>query len=328
MRGVRAALAAACLALFATSSPLSAQDADPNITSAARQVGFEGVQAYEAGRYDEALEKLQRAYELVKVPTFGLWSARALVKLGRLVAASERYLEVTRIQLAPDARDIQKNAQNDARTEREALLPRIPNLTIVIGGAPAGSAKVTLDGKPVAAALLGLKVPVDPGKHAVEARVGDKAEKREVTLAESANETVRIDFPATPTTGPVPTATATSTASEAPPSQPTPVLPIVAFCVGGAGLALGAITGILAIGKHSDLESSDNCQNEKCLPAAHDDVDTLNVLRLVSTIGFIAGGAGVATGITLLVVGDSGGKTAPSGRLMVTPGGATMRGSF
>ena len=327
MRGVRSALAAACLAVFAMSSPLSAQDADPNITSAARQVGFEGVQAYEAGRYEEALEKLTRAYELVKVPTFGLWSARTLVKLGRLVAASERYLEVTRIQLAPDARDIQKNAQNDARTEREALLPRIPNLTIVLGGGGATSAKVTMDGKPVTAALLGVKVPVDPGKHVVLAQVGDKVERREVTVAESANETVKIDLPAPATTGPVPTATATSTAPEAPPSR-TPVLPIVAFCVGGAGLAVGAITGILAIGKHSDLESNPNCQNDKCLPAVHEKVDTLDVLRLVSTIGFIAGGAGVATGITLLVVGGNGGKAAPSGRLMVTPGGATMRGSF
>lgn len=328
MRRARAALAAGCVALSLISTPLPAQDADPTITSAARQVGFEGVQAYEAGRYEEALEKLSRAYELVKVPTFGLWSARALVKLGRLVAASERYLEVTRIQLAPDARDIQKNAQNDARTEREALMPRIPSLTIVIGGAPAGSAKVNMDGKPVASALLGVKVPVDPGKHVIEAQVGERQERREVTLAEGGNETLRIDFPATATTGPVPTATATSTAPVAPASGPSPVLPIVAFAVGGVGLALGTVTGVLAIGKHSDLESDPSCRDDKCLPAVHDDVDSLNLLRLISTIGFIAGGAGVATGITLLVVGRGGDSSKPSARVSVSPSGATVRGSF
>jgi hypothetical protein len=331
-RSAFAAVAAACLMLGAP-APARAQDADPSVASAARQIGFEGVQAYEAGRYEEALDKLQRAYDLVKVPTFGLWSARSLVKLGRLVAASERYLEVTRIQLAPDARDIQKKAQGDARTELEALKPRIPNLTIAVAGAPTGSARVTMDDKPVPNALLGVQAPVDPGRHVIEARVGERVERRDVTVAEGASETVRIAFPpGAVATGPAPTATTAPTstppAPSATPGRSSPAFTIAAVAIGGGGLALGAITGALAIGKRNDLEGNVECRNDECLPDAHDEVDSLDVLRLVSTIGFIVGGAGIATGITLLVVDGGGNNNAPSAVLSVTPGGGTVRGSF
>jgi hypothetical protein len=333
LRSAFAAAAAACLMLSAP-APAPAQDADPSVTSAARQIGFEGVQAYEAGRYEEALDKLQRAYDLVKVPTFGLWSARSLVKLGRLVAASERYLEVTRIQLAPDARDIQKKAQADARTELDALKPRIPSVTIAVAGAPNASVRVTMDGKQVPNALLGVKAPVDPGKHVIEARVGERVEQREVTVAEGASETVRIDLPAAAgATGPAPGATATTAPTSTAPAPSaarggaSPAFTIAAVAIGGGGLALGAITGALAVGKRSDLEDSGDCRDDQCLPAAHDEVDSLDVLRLVSTIGFIVGGAGIATGITLLVVGG-GGNSAPTATLRVTPGGGAVRGSF
>jgi hypothetical protein len=46
-----------------------------------------------ASRRVAASDKLVKAYHLLKVPSFGLWSARALEKRGLLLEALARYLE-------------------------------------------------------------------------------------------------------------------------------------------------------------------------------------------------------------------------------------------
>ena len=55
------------------------------------------VEELQEQRYDAASEKLERAYSVLRVPSIALWSARALEKGGKLVEASERYLEATRL---------------------------------------------------------------------------------------------------------------------------------------------------------------------------------------------------------------------------------------
>jgi hypothetical protein len=72
----------------------------------------------------------------------------------------------------------------------------------------------------------------------------------------------------------------------------------VAFGVGGAGLAVGVVAGIIAIGKSRQLDGL--CPDNRCgagtphsaLQAAHTSAD-------ISTIGFAAGAAGAAAGFGL-----------------------------
>ena len=71
----------------------------------------------------------------------------------------------------------------------------------------------------------------------------------------------------------------------------------VAFGVGGAGLVVGAVTGIIAIGKHSKLK--DNCPNDTCPSDQQDKVDSYKTVGTISTIGFIVGGVGIAAGAVL-----------------------------
>src|SRR5689334_3893827 len=91
----------------------------------ARDLGPGGVEAYQGGNYTLATDKLGRAFEILRVPSLGLWSARALAKSGKLVEASERYLVVTRLDASGDIA-VQNQAKAEAATEREALLPKIP----------------------------------------------------------------------------------------------------------------------------------------------------------------------------------------------------------
>jgi len=55
-----------------------------------------------------------------------LWSARALVQLNFLLAASQRYREVSTSTLLAGDAAVQQQAKEDAARELAGLLPRIP----------------------------------------------------------------------------------------------------------------------------------------------------------------------------------------------------------
>src|SRR5262249_9765520 len=74
-------------------------------------------------------------------------------------------------------------------------------------------------------------------------------------------------------------------------------LAYVAFGVGGAGLVFGGVTGLMALGKHGDLEG--RCPGGKCPTDASDDVDSYKTVGTLSTVGFIVGAVGVAAGAVL-----------------------------
>ena len=79
--------------------------------------------------------------------------------------------------------------------------------------------------------------------------------------------------------------------------SPNRTYALVAFGVGGAGLIVGAITGFIAMGKHSDLEGK--CPDGKCPADTQSDVDSYKSMGTISTIGFIVGGIGAAAGAVL-----------------------------
>ena len=58
--------------------------------SVARDLGNEGIDLCEKGKYRAALQRLERAYAVLKTPTLALWLARALEKNGKLVEAAAR----------------------------------------------------------------------------------------------------------------------------------------------------------------------------------------------------------------------------------------------
>jgi hypothetical protein len=82
-------------------------------------------------------------------------------------------------------------------------------------------------------------------------------------------------------------------------------LAFVAFGVGGAGLAAGAITGAIALGKKNDLHAA--CPNypgcpEQNATRAGDLSSSASTFATVSTVSFIAGGVFVAAGAVLLLL--------------------------
>ena len=279
---------------------------------AARTLGQSGVAAYQDGNYGGATEKLDKAYRALKAPSLGLWSARALVKVNRLIEAAERYQEVLRLEVSSGDPAVQRQAKADAASELSQLSPKIPNVVVNIAGADASAVTVTIDGVAVAAALIGENRPIDPGKHKVRGTIPGQTQDAELELALGETKSVTLTFqaaavvPSGPRAPRVPVST-----PEAPPadvSKPGSVqhtAGIVAIGVGGAGLVFGGIAVALAAGKRSTLNSSGQCQDNRCLRSEQATVDSYSMWRTVSTIGLLGGAALAATGVVLVLSAPS-----------------------
>ncbi len=161
------------LAALGFGAPLAAQsDGDK---AAARRLAQDAIVAYRAERYEEALDKAQRAQALYDAPVHLLYMARALVKLGRLVEAAETYRTLGRLQLPANAPAPFREAIETAPVELAAFEAKIPLLRIEVSPAGAPGLELWLDGQPVSSALLGVERPVDPGEHRIKAKAAGKA---------------------------------------------------------------------------------------------------------------------------------------------------------
>ena len=330
--------AASCACLMTLAAGSWADEPDEATRVAARALGAAGVESFQTGKYAEASDKLEKAYGLLKVPSLGLWSARALAKRGQLVEAEERYLETTGLQAPSGDSAVQRKAQQDAKAELATLKPRIPSLVIKVSNADASQLSLTLDGQPLATSWLGRPRLVDPGEHHVSAQRGADEAQGAATVAEGESKDVALAFKSAPVAAPAaaPTDSAIATvALNAPtdlndsgqPSHAKRTLGWVALAAGTAGLVVGGITGIIATGKKSDLKNSGVCEGDRCPTSQTDTVNSLNSMRTISTVGFIAGGVLAGTGIVLLL---SSGSASSSGttQAWVSPTSFGLRRSF
>jgi len=339
----RTSLAAFALVL-ATPVVASAQsDAD---RATARQLGQDGENALSAKDYKKAEDDFRRADSLIHAPTLLLGLARALAGEFKYVEAQEAYQRIIREGVPPGAPDAFKKALDAAKTEVQDISPKIGGVTITVkaaGGGDVPNVKVTIDEAPVSAAALGVKRVANPGPHVVNASAdGFKAATLSVTVPPGgtvdAPLTLEKDLSAPAATPPQPGPTEANAPATQPatPEQATAassggssVLPWIAFGVGGVGLGLGAVTGILAMGKHSDL--SKVC-TPSCGPDQQSNLDSYHTLGTLSTVGFIVGGIGAATGVTLLLLQPKASADAapatPAARLVIGPGSIGAVGSF
>ncbi len=277
----------------------------------ARKAAEAGAQAFEEGRFADALELMSKAESLVHATPHLLYIARSHAALGHLVAAQEAYMRIVNAPLPANAAPVLVETRDAAAKELETLEPRIPQLTIQITGASTSDVTVTIDGKPVPNALLGIGTPVDPGTHEIEASGASVSSARtSVTLTEGGKEEVSLAV--TPTgeaSEAQPSGAAVSTDSAV--SEGSTSLRTTGLIVGGVGVAAligGGVTAFLGFSKKSDLD--DRCPGGECPYAdateksdIDSDKDSLKTLGLMTTVLLAGGGVLTATGATLYIVG-------------------------
>jgi hypothetical protein len=289
----------------------------------ARALAREGYEAEKRGQYAIAADRFGRAEALVHAPTLLLGLARAQTGLGKLVEAQEIYERIIREPLAPNAPPPFEKAVEDAKRERADLVPRIAWITMIVSGA--SSPQVTLDDAPVPGAVLNVRRACNPGEHYVKATAkGFAPAERTFIVAEGSEQTIVLGMEALP-----PTASGAVAPVVAGPEHPGDTemplqtkLGIGAFGVGAAGLIAGAATGIWVLARHSSL--SQNCPGGTCGSNENGALGTYRAVANLSTIAFIVGGVGAATGIVLVL-------TAPKAQPItayVGPLGTGIAGSF
>lgn len=294
--------------LLGTASPVFAEGTDDATRAAARSIATAGVNAYQQNDFALASAKLEKAYSLVKAPTFGLWSARSLVKLGKLVQASERYREVGRLSFSGGDPAVQKQAQVDAAAELEALVPRVPSIVIQLSGAVANETSIRVNGVAVSAALVGEQMLVDPGDHAITAENGGRRVRAHVSVAEGERKTVELAFraDASQPNAPAPVVPAGTASQSEPNAKQTGKgigtqrsFALVSGGIGVVGVALGTVFGLKSKSNH-DRAANLGCSGATCptddgLKASADARSAGNF----STVAFAVGVAGVVGGAAL-----------------------------
>ncbi|MCH2107846.1 MAG: hypothetical protein MK135_00830 [Polyangiaceae bacterium] len=134
--------------------------------AAARSAAKDGILAYRAGDYPEALELLQRAESLVHAPPHLLFIARCQAQLGMLVESRETYQRVITENLSATAPKAFLDAQVQASAELPDLEARLGQLRLeVVEEEGLENLSILLDGEPYSLSMLGLEVPVNPGQH-------------------------------------------------------------------------------------------------------------------------------------------------------------------
>lgn len=301
-RGVRAATAAAAIGLALLSAgPAGAQTKEE--LDQARRDFQEGVALSAANNCAAALTKFQAVVKVRRTPQVLFNIGECEERLGKLVSALGNF------RLAAAAAEGDKKAKEVASRVGERIADleaRIPKLSIRRGEG-AETATILLDGTELGAAEISAEIPVDPGSHAVVARVGDREGfNQTVSVEEKSTQTVDVVIEALPEETPPPVTAPVTPPPVAPPpdegGSKTPGIVILS-----AGVVSGVVGGVfmgLRGGTLSDLDEM--CGgDETCPPSAEDTADKGKLYTGLAEVTIALGVVGVATGIILLATSGS-----------------------
>ena len=341
MRGrIHLMLAVLPLLSVAWARPAAAQD-----LAAAEALFDKGIKEMEAGRFDAACPALAESQRLDPRPGTLFALADCQDRAGKIASAAALYNDYLR--LVAQMTQASKLRHNDrvqvATARRAALAPEVPELTLVLPESAPKDVVITRDGTSFTATSLGIALPLDPGEHLVTTRVGDgPLVEQRITLGRGEKKTVTLEVKLP---GPAPAAVP---APSAPPSRPAAAPPpprthapppigadadsgmsgrrigaLVAGGIGVAGLALGGVTGAMALSKRSVIRA--HCEGAVCDAEGKAAADAIQLPGTLSTIGFGVGAASVAAGLILWLTEPRGpevGEAKPKLRAMVDAGPA------
>lgn len=279
----------------------------------ARNLAAEGHTALRTQDCVTAEDRFRRADALVHAPTLVVEHARALICLKRFVEAQERLGLVMREGVSENAPWVWKKALQDASKLLEEVAPKVGWITINVSGP--GEPTVLVDGVQVPVAALGVRRAIDPGtRHISASAPGYISKELAVTMPEGAERAVTLELRADPSQAPS-AQPAQRKSRQAP--DPSPAVPpkkrskwpaYTALGLGGAGLVVGTVSGIIALGKRSDLKAL-GCTGGSC-PRNLDSPLQDQWLRYgtISGVGFGVAVVGTGVGVWLLLT-NSGGAT-------------------
>lgn len=308
--------AAVTVASLGVASPVAAQ-------SVAKTEFIEAKKRYDDGKFDEALQMFQIAWEHSHSPNARLYVAKCFQELGNYKAAYDEFRGTLR-DAADKAEEDEKYlaTRNAAAAELILLEPKIGRL-IIAPDALVPDAEVSLDGSPVPSIRLGEPIAVEPGTKTIVARAeGREDVTLEVSVAGGRVVAAPIVFPPVIEDG-------TVVAPPPPPPEDEPltalqIVGITSMAVGGATLVLAAVSGGAAASKLSALRTG--CGGTNCSdPAFADVVDSGKLFETLAYVGVGVGSAALLAGGAMFIWGGpSDGSDQVAGVVPLPEGGAVM----
>jgi hypothetical protein len=294
----------------------------------------DAVKLMEEGKFDEACPKLVESQRIDTATGTLVALSKCYEGAGKTASAWSSYQDLA----FAFKKDGNLEGEKAARKRGEDLEKKLDKL-LIKATADAPGLVIRRDGQEIGKAILGTPVPVDPGKHIIEATApGFQVWQTTITLGkESDTQTVVIP--------PLVEAKKDDVAAGNPGSPggapgPNKSLRTVSYVVGGVGVAgvlVGGIFGGLAASAKSTLKTE--CPNNACPTGqATDDLNAAKSKALISTLGLGIGGAALATGVVLFFVSGSKGEAKdeakPEPKAAFVPvfgpqgGGFSFNGSF
>jgi hypothetical protein len=319
-RGVPVA-SLACLALLLAGEPARAQRAAPPRGAAGGEdlraaLYREATEAAASGQWAEARDRLRAAIAIRASPKVLFSLAQAEEKLGAIASAQADYVRALEGARAAGENDVVRVAEQ----ARASLESRVPHVRLVVTSASGGSlsgATATLDEQPM---TLGATVALDPGTHRV---VVNAPGMREVTTSVAIGERQQLDLPVSLAAEAIALPVVPSAIAPVPSGGSWRTMGLIVAGVGVVGLGVGTAFGAESIAKHNAAHGA--CPGVTCPDAAsaglwNDAVSTGNV----STVAFIAGGALLAGGAALWLLGPRSNAAGP--QVGVGPGSVQLHG--
>jgi hypothetical protein len=297
-------------------------------------------------KYREACAKFEASQALD--PSVGalLNLANCYEKLGKTASAWALFRETVAAAKKSGSADRARIASERVK----AIEPQLSYLTIV---APASDAlEIARNGIPVAGAMLGVAIPVDPGRHTLVAKqpgkrdwsavveVGARGDRASVTVPVLSDASASAPEPARPEpTAPVATVSepqAPAPAANGGSASPDPgngtmvwnALTIGAAVVAVGGIVTGTIFGLKAMSTWDDATAS--CRPYPyCGPEAERLSDAAAGSGTISTVAFSVGAVALGATVALWLATPSA-KDKPTDELSfaVSPTGVMVRGGF
>jgi hypothetical protein len=304
-------------AALAVPSAARAQNASDQ--AAAEALFRDGRKLYDEGRYPDACAKFAESQRLDPAPGTLLNLAGCYEKNGQTASAWATFKSAVSAAHQKGRSDW----EDLARQRAAALEPSLSKLTIVVD-APVEGLVVRRDGQEVGRAEWGTAIPVDPGRHVVEASAPQRRTQRQSIDVAPRGSTATVNV------GEL--ARDTSAGGSGPVDAPHDggTQRVVGLALAGAGvvgLGVGAALGLVAMNKENDALDHECNAQDLCSPRGVQLGQDAKSAATASTIAFGLGAAAVTGGLVLYFSAPRH-STAPATvglRVAPTRGGGSLR---
>jgi serine/threonine-protein kinase len=285
--------------------------------AAAEALFDEGLELLRAEKLQEACNRFEKSQNIDPAVGTLLYLAECYERTGRTASAWATFREAASSASASG----QAERARVGAERAQKLEPRLSRWVVDVGSnAELSGLRVERDGEPIAAALFGEPLPIDPGEHTVSVSApGYKAWSATLSVpAEKSEQKLQV-----PALEPEPSAPVA--APPAQPVEPAPVRDVTrpearsrdytwSWVTGGIGL-VGIGAGVV-FGLHAadlDAEAKDGCDGTRCFdPDGAKANKDARSSALIANIGYGVGVAGLGTALILALLEGGQDETADS----------------